>query len=250
MELNHEKEMSGFSDKDIKTQFIGRMFDGILENDNDRKIAVSLRLSWFWRDIKNVMYELKYAVRNYFIWYKTIRKLRPWEGFDGLISLMMTHLRDYIETEEKHGHSEEEYRKHKIAAAKETVAVLGRMKYPDEYLDRPIKEVKSRYPEYRGLVAEYANGGSSFSGNFIAQGNGWAGKEGGKDPQEGYFEFINGKFSLAKSPDQNETDSLLKQLDKYHEELHEAYIQGNINSDKDFERLGQLLKDNLYSWWD
>ena len=124
------------------------------------------------------------------------------------------------------------------------------MKNPDNYHDKHSEEVKSRYPEYKGLVTKYIDGGSSFSGDFIAQGNGWTGKESGKDPQEGYFEFVDGVFTLVKSPDQNETERLLLQLEKYHEELHKAYEQGNIDSDKDFERLGQLLKENLYSWWD
>ena len=90
----------------------------------------------------------------------------------------------------------------------------------------------------------------SYSGDFIAQGNGWAGKESGENPRSGYFEFVNGKFQLAESTDKNETDRLLAELEKYHEELTNAYKQANVDSDEDFERLGQLLKENLYSWWD
>ena len=65
-----------------------------------------------------------------------------------------------------------------------------------------------------------------------------------------YFEFVNGRFELVNSPDQAETDRLLAELSKYHEEIKNAYKQTEADSDNDFERLGQLLKENLYSWWD
>ena len=163
---------------------------------------------------------------------------------------MQTHMKDYIQTEEKYGHSEEQYRKNKIATAKETVELLERMKDPGDYYERRREEVESRYPDYKTLVTEYNSGGSSYSGDFIAQGNGWTGKESGKEPQAGYFEFINGKFQLIESPDQNETDRIIAELESYHDELANAYKQAEVDSDKDFERLGQLLKENLYSWWD
>jgi len=239
---------SDYSDKEIKTQFIGTMLDDVLEKSNNRKETLGLRLYWFWRKITDGVYDLKYFIRNYFKWRKTIMKLRPWEGFSGLISVMITHMNDYIETEEKYGHSAEEYRNHKIATAKETVELLKRIKDPDDYLFLPRDEVDKRYPEYKSLVTIYLNGGSSYCGDFIPQGNGWVGKESGKDPREGYFEFIDGRFQLRQSPDQSETDKLLTQLNNYHEEIQNAYQQGEKNSDRDFERLGRLLKDNLYSW--
>ena len=43
---------------------------------------------------------------------------------------------------------------------------------------------------------------------------------------------------------------MLAELEKYHVELANAYKQANSDSDEDFERLGLLLKENLYSWWD
>ena len=64
------------------------------------------------------------------------------------------------------------------------------------------------------------------------------------------FEFCKGKFQLTESPDQNETNRLLTQLEQYHVDIKKAYEKGSSNSDRDFERLGQLLKDHLYSWWD
>ena len=193
---------------------------------------------------------MKYSIRNHFKWRKTINGIRPWEGFDGLIRVMQTHLRDYISTEEKYGYSLEEYKKHKIATATETVELLDRMKKPDEYLGRCRNEVEAKYPEYKSLITEYENGGTSSGGDFVAQGNGWVGMEAGKDPRKGYFEFVNGRFELVDSPNQAETDRLLAELSKYHEEIKNAYKQAEADSDNDFERLGQLLKENLYSWWD
>ena len=52
------------------------------------------------------------------------------------------------------------------------------------------------------------------------------------------------------SPNQVETGKLLAELSKYYEEIESAYKQAEVDSDSDFERLGQLLKENLYLWWD
>jgi len=162
---------------------------------------------------------------------------------------MRTHLKDYIETEEKYGHSEEEYKKNKIATAKETVEILERMKDPMEYSSKRRDEIEAKYPKYQYLITQYEHS-RCYSGDFVGQGNGWVGKESGKDPREGYFEFVNGTFELTESPDQNETIRLLAELAKYHEEIDEAYKQAEVDSDKDFKRLGELLKENLYTWWD
>lgn len=141
--LKNEDEFPGFTEKEIKAQFIGRMFDDIPDEKRKRKISIGLRLYWLWSGIKEFFYDMKYAIRNYFKWRKTIRNLRPWEGFDGLISVVITHLKDYIET-----------------------------------------------------------------------------------------------------------NRILCELENYHKDMQNAYKQANADSDNDFERLGQLLKENLYSWWD
>ena len=247
--LDEEKETEGYDNDNIKAQFIGDMFDDIPGEDSN-KITVKLRLIWFWRGIKDAIYDTKRAIRNQYKWRKTINTLYPYEGFSGILSLMTTHLKDYVEYEEKFGHATAEYKKSKIDSAKEALEILERMKEPDEYLHKKRKEVETRYPEYKGLVTKYENGGSSYSGDFMAQGNGWVGEEGGKDPRRGYFEFIDGIFQLKKSPALEETNRLLAQLDKYHEEIENGYKQGHTDSDNDFDRLAELFKNNLYSWWD
>jgi len=158
--LKEDDEFSDFSEDNIKTQSIGTMFDNISKKSSEQKISLGLRLSWLLNDIKGAFYDMKYSIRNYSKWRKTIRKLRPWEGFDGLISVMITHLQDYVTTEEKYGHSEEKYRNQKIVTAKETIKILERIKEPDEYLSKRREEVESQYPKYKGLVTEYKNGGS------------------------------------------------------------------------------------------
>lgn len=229
----------------IKHQRIGKMFDDI----DDEKIELTMRLKWLYQDIKGAYHDVKYVIRNYIKWYKTLSGLRPWEGFDGLISVMQTHLRDYIKTEQKYGHSTKEYENKIVASAKETVALLERMRDPMEYSSRRRSAVDAKYPKYKSLITKH-NNGTSYSGDFIAQGRGWVGMESGKNPRKGYFEFINGRFELANSPDQAETDRLLAQLMQYHEEVENAYRQAEVDSEKDFERLGKLLKENLYTWWD
>ena len=250
MGLNKIDEEMEFSEKRIKKQYIGKMFDDLFDEDNERKISISTRISWKWRHITDFYYNTKYAIRNHFKWRKTIRGLRPWEGFSGLISVMQTHLADYIETEEKYGHSEENYKKNKIATAKEALEIIKRMKEPGNYSDKRRNEVEMRYPDYKTLNANYVRGGSSSSGDFIEQGKGWAGIEGGNDPRKGYFEFFNGRLELAESPDQIETDRLLAQIEEHREELRNAYEQANVDFESDVDRLGQLFKENLYSWWD
>jgi hypothetical protein len=163
---------------------------------------------------------------------------------------MRAHLRDYIECEEKYGHSEEEFKRYKIETAKEAIRLLKRMREPDKYIHRRRNQVEKKYPKYKHLITNYKYGGSSYSGDFVAQGNGWVGEESGKDPRKGYFEFVDKKFELTESPNQSETDRLLAQLEKYHEEISAAYTKAEADSDRDFERLYELFKENLYSWWD
>ncbi|MCL2153146.1 MAG: hypothetical protein FWH57_09370, partial [Oscillospiraceae bacterium] len=191
-----------------------------------------------------------YAVCNRFKWRKIMNQLRPWEGFDGLLRVMQKHLSDYVETEEKFGHSAIEYKERKIATAKETIKILERMNKPDEYSFRRREEVDSLYPDYKQLITRYTCGGVGISGDFIAQGIGWVGIESGNNPREGYFEFVNGRLELTVSPDQTETDMLLVQLREYHEDISAAYLRAELDSEDDFERLNNLLKENLYSWWD
>lgn len=249
--LDRKSEIESMKEQNIKMMRIGKMLDFIdIDEMVKRKPSLRKRLGWRWCEIKNLYYDTKYMIRNHMKWHKTMCKLRPWEGFDGLLTVMLTHLQDYTWCEIKYGHSTKEYKKQKIASAKEAIKILQRMKDPDGYLSRRRDAVEARYPKYQSLITEYHSGGVGYSGDFVAQGRGWVGRESGKDPREGYFEFIDGKFQLADSPDQKETDRLLDEHKRYSEETTASYKQAEADSDKDFERLGVLLKDNMHQWWD
>jgi hypothetical protein len=248
LKLSDLDELEERSEPAIKSQRIGKMFDDLI--DGDRKISLWKCLKWKKLRVRGKYYDMKHAVRNHIKWHKTLCEIRSWEGFDGLLKVMQTHLQDYIDTEEKYGIAHEDYKRYKIATAQETLELLSRMCEPDEYSFRRRREVDARYPQYASLISEYEDGGGSSSGDFVPQGDGWAGMESGKDPREGYFEFVDGRFELVESPDGAETNRLLSELKMYHEEVSKAYEQAEEDSDLDFECLGKLLKENLYSWWD
>ena len=248
-ERKSKTEIDAMTDQNICSQYIGRLFDDLMEKDK-QKIEIKLHLEWIWRDIKGKYYNIKYAIRNRYKWRRTLNEIRPWEGFDGLISVMQTHLIDYLDTEIKYGHSLEEYKNNKITTVEETLKILERMKEPDEYYRKRREKIEQKYPEYKSLITKYKYGGTSTSGDFVRQGDGWAGMEAGKDPRRGYFEFINNRFEVIKSPDQKETDRLLTELDNYYVDIDDAYKQAEQDSDNDFNHLNQLLKENLYTWWD
>jgi len=246
-ELIKKDRHDSFSDENITSQYIGKMFDDLRR---DHKILLKTRLGWKWRNIKGAWHDLRYRRRNRRVWRKTLNEIRPWDGFHGLLTVMQTHLRDYIELQQNHSHTAIEERDRYVASAKETLELLKRMQEPDDYYHRLKEAVDARYPDYKSLITHYKNGGSSQSGDFVAQGNGWVGQEAGKDPREGYFEFVGGKFIIAKSPDKAETDRLLAQLHQYHEDTEAAFRQAQAESDADFARLAELLREHLYSWWD
>ncbi|MDR2648245.1 MAG: hypothetical protein LBB94_00785, partial [Clostridiales bacterium] len=212
-ELTESADHSGFSPDNVESQYIGSFFDDFKYDSH--KISLKTRLEWAWRDLKGKYHDMRYRIRNRRVWRKTLNEIRPWEGFHGLLTVMQTHLRDYLEIEEKYSHTAEEERNRCIASLKETLSLLERMNDPDEYYHRRKEAVDDRYPKYKSLITHYKNGGSSTSGDFVAQGGGWVGQEAGKDPREGYFEFINGEFELTESPDQTETDRLLAELRQY-----------------------------------
>jgi hypothetical protein len=195
--LGLDDEETDFSERNIKFQRMGKMLD-FLDRD-DRKISLVKRLGWKWQRIKEIYYDVKHGLRNHIRWHKTLKQLRPWAGYDGLISVMQTHLQHYINYEEKYGHSEKSYKMNKIATVNEALSLLARMEDPMNYTTNRKDAVKIKYPDYQTLVTEYVNGGGGYSGDFIIQGNGWTGKESGRDPREGYFEFVNGKLELATS---------------------------------------------------
>jgi hypothetical protein len=241
---SHDTKIEALPEK----QYMGRMFESLLES----KITLKMRLSWLGRYISDAWYDFKYMVKNWVNWRKTVSALRPWEGFDGVLTLVRKHLKDYLETEEKYGHSEKSYREAKIKSIKKCLEILERLQ-KDEYDENALSEVYAKYPEYKQLITEYSDGSTSCSGDFIALGNGWAGIEAGAAPRRGYFESVNGKFELTAISDESvqvEVERILAQIESYYADLKEAYENAEKNLEDDKRRLGELLNRHFFSWWD
>jgi hypothetical protein len=223
---------------------------GMMFSDIDEKATVIDRAKWFFtRRLKDGYYNTKHTIRNHIKWHKTMREIRSWDGDRGMILCMVTHLHDYIDVEEKYGSAEESYKAEKIASAKEAVAILERMSDPHGYSFRRRDEVDAQYPEYAYLISK-TNTGTCYSGDFIRQGIGWTGIESGSTPREGYFEKVGELFEVVESPNQAETDRLLEEIRQYRIDMTAAYQQAQADSDEDFDRLAELFKKHLYSWWD
>jgi hypothetical protein len=222
-------------------------FEGI-----DTKITIIDKLQWLGKDICNVYYKVKYTLSNWLKWSKTIAKLRPYEGFEGVLTLTQKHLKDYLEAEIKFGHSEETHKNEKIASVKECLEILERLQ-KDDYANCLIEQIDARYPKYQKLVTRYSDESSSYSGDFYPYKNGWVGFESGANPRRGYFEFINGTFeSMALSDVHmvNDVEEILNQIDNYHADVTDAYKQALTNEKNDKKRLGKILNRHFFTWWD
>ena len=68
--LDERSEHEEMTEDNIESQFIGRMFDDIL--NDDEKVTLKMRIEWKWRDIKGMFYDTKRAIVNCFKWRKTI----------------------------------------------------------------------------------------------------------------------------------------------------------------------------------
>ena len=154
--LDDDHEVLGPDKDQIISQRIGTMFDDLLANSERTRSSLKTRISWQLRRIKDAFHDIQHTIRNHRKWHKTLCKLRPWEGFDGFLSVMITHLQDYAENEEKCGYSAPDYKEQKIGSAKETIALLERMKDPDGYIDRLRDEVRAKYPSYWSLITEHS----------------------------------------------------------------------------------------------
>ena len=64
--LDKTNEELEFSEKKIKKQYIGKMFGNLFAESNKRKMPISTRISWKWRQVTDFYYDTKYAIRNYF----------------------------------------------------------------------------------------------------------------------------------------------------------------------------------------
>ena len=94
LDAKSKGEIDTMNEGNIKSQYIGHFFDEIVEGK--RRVRLKTRLGWKWCNLKGKYYDLILAVRNSFKWRKTISRLRPWEGFDGLLRVMQKHLNESL----------------------------------------------------------------------------------------------------------------------------------------------------------
>ena len=64
-----------FSEDNIKSQCIGKLFDDILSED--RKTSPKTKLGWKIRRIKDAYHDFRYSRRNRRVWRKTLDEIRP-----------------------------------------------------------------------------------------------------------------------------------------------------------------------------
>ena len=63
LELRSRAEFEAMTEQNITSQHIGKMFDDILEDHQNRKIGFRKRISWKWRDIRDKCYDLRSATQ-------------------------------------------------------------------------------------------------------------------------------------------------------------------------------------------
>lgn len=234
-------------DKKIISEKMGHMFefDKTKEPPLERlKDGVVFK----YKKAKEAYYDICHIFINHFRWHKTLKQIRPWEGFEGMLRLMETQLKHHIKQTQKHSIASQVYRDKSIKSAATAIRVLRRLRAQD-YLSRRTEQVRAKYPKYKYHITEYTNS-TSYSGNFVEYKGGWVGRESGKDPRSGYFEFVNGRLAQKPSPNEAETDKLLAQIDSYNQEMSKAYALAKNDNERDFERLHKILKNSMYTWWD
>lgn len=119
--LDDEHELDVENDE-ILPQHIGTMFDDIFADDKRRRPGLRTRIHGRIRCLKDAFYSVRRTAQSHRKWHATLRDLQPWNGFNDLISVMLTQMQNYVRFEEKHGHLTPECTEQKIASTKSTMA--------------------------------------------------------------------------------------------------------------------------------
>jgi len=231
----------------IIKQYIASPYDFSYLDD----IKISLRKRLVWKLERLLIWwkrDVLLPVITHIRWHNVLKELRPWVGYSGMIKLMQFMLRHYASYEEQYSCSAKEYKDSAVNSARETADLLERLKEPTEYSSRRRDEVKERYPEYLELRTDYADGSSMKSGYFIPQGKGFVGPA-SEQFESNYFEIVNDRIISLDSPDKLETERLVNEIIKYDKEIDEAYELAQKDLENDFDKLNQLLRENMYYWW-
>lgn len=228
-----------------ESQYMSFMFDDL---DSNIKFSIKDKISSTKLKIKDFCYDLSYGITNWIKWFKVISKLRPWEGFDGVLQVAKHHLKDYLNYEIHYGHTEDDYRQEKIHKIKRCLELIEKIQ-KDEYEIILMDAINQKYPKYYRMVSKTKTG-VCYSGKFVKFKDGWVGIEGGNNPRKGYFILKDGKFVIANSPNEEESNLLLKQMIQYEKDIKNALQESKECRDKDLNELSAILKEGFFSFWD
>jgi len=239
-------EAKGKND-DIISQRIGSLFDGVIEQI--KQPAFSIRIKRCFRIFQNFYYSIKWSIRNHIKWHKVLTHIRPWEGYEGLIEVMMYHLKDYVIYERNYGIGSSEYKQDKISSVVRALELLNKLEEPHDYAISRISAIADKYPSFKHLINLYNNGTLESIGLFISYGSGWVGIEDYEKGLYGYYEIVDNILKRVSIVDNDETNKLINDILEYNKYNDQAYIEAEKEINKDFDELYHIFKDNLYSWW-
>ena len=112
--------------KAIKTEIVDDMFDC-----SDCRITPLRRMRWSFRRIIDKWFNIKWDIKNYFVWRKVIARHRPWD-IHCFLPLFEKHLELYIDTEKRYGIAAKECKDYKIATAQDALDIIKRL-LADDY---------------------------------------------------------------------------------------------------------------------
>ena len=141
--------------KIIKTEIVDDMLDF-----SDHRITPFIRIRWFLRHISDKWFDIKWDIRNYFVWKKVISHHRPWD-IRCFFPLFEKHLELYIDTEKRYGIAVKECRDYKIATAQEALDIIKRL-LVDDYSSVYTDTVKDKWGKFPYEKRTYEDGSISF----------------------------------------------------------------------------------------
>jgi hypothetical protein len=213
------------------------------------KITILDRLDWLRKDLRGFMRGIKWGVGNLKEWLPFIWSLRPWDADTTIIDLMIKQLRIFVRYNREHGHATDEHRIKVISSAREAIKLLTRLRDPMAYDMYALRQVDKRFPQWQSFI-QHCKTGTSYGGRFLAQADGWVGMQAGKDAKRGFFKILGGELWLRESPDQQETDRILKLMEQYEVARNKASERAKILRAKDTVRLIEIFEIHFHTWWD
>ncbi len=183
------------------------------------------------------------AIGNHIRWHRVLCIIHPSGGYYGLLKVMKQYLSTHINYHDK-CNSE---RAINAEVARGLVQLIEQAEDPVKALTNRVAEIKASYPALDGIVSMVLNEGEIINGSFIRHGDGWVGILDNDPSAEGYFEIIDGNFTVSESPNTADTKRLLILIKRFRDEIQDAYDRADTDIDTIHEIIGELLVDYLYS---